>query len=213
MFSCWRFCRQFSSFNGGEAPPYPGPPPGPPPAYFAPRGGEPPHPGDGYSPVGHPVYGPPPPLPPPPVLPPHTSSASLSLTPPASGHLVDLSHAHVSSAMQNAPLNLSLSSSPTPVSLATLATTRQGPRPSVITCMSSSSSSSSSTSPVSSGGSSPHAAAQNGHHGGGGHSNNNGHHGGSPPNGSSPPGKIVIIIICNIGFHGVLNLIFVCFIA
>lgn len=154
---------QFSSFNG-DAPPYPGPPP---PAYFAPRGE--PHHGDAYSSVHHP-YGPPPPLTP---ATPHSAahSSPASLSPPVSGHLVDLSHARVGHTdIQNAPLNLSLStSSPKAASSASsLVTSRRLPQPTVITCTSSSSSS-----PVSSGGSSPHGPNGLGQH--------------SPSAASSPP--------------------------
>lgn len=133
--------RQFSSF--GDAPPYPGPPP----SYFAPRGEG--HPGDGYSPVHHTYSAPL--LPPPPPHPATLSSPALS--PASPGHLVDFPHPHISPDIQNAPLNLSLSSCP---STASSSLTRQQPRPSVITCAASSMSTSTS-------GSSSPRSSHNGH--------------------------------------------------
>ncbi|XP_025108125.1 transcription cofactor vestigial-like protein 4 isoform X2 [Pomacea canaliculata] len=132
---------QFSSF--GDAPPYPGPPP----SYFAPRGEG--HPGDGYSPVHHTYSAPL--LPPPPPHPATLSSPALS--PASPGHLVDFPHPHISPDIQNAPLNLSLSSCP---STASSSLTRQQPRPSVITCAASSMSTSTS-------GSSSPRSSHNGH--------------------------------------------------
>ena len=129
-----RCCRQFSSLSG-EAPPYPGPPAGSPPACFASGGDF--HP-DKYTPV-HPLFVPGPPLP----SVPHTSAST-----PTGAHLVDVSRSQGSSDVQNAPLNLSLSNSPVPLSTSAGAV-QQSYRPCIITCESASSS------PVSSGGSSP----------------------------------------------------------